>query len=1112
MALSINTNLASMNAQGNVNKTQSRLEKSLERLSSGLRINSAKDDAAGLAISNRMTAQVRGLNQAVRNANDGISLAQTAEGALGEVNTNLQRLRELAVQAANATNSDDDRAALQEEASLLLEEIDRIAGETSFNGITLLDGSFTKQTFQVGANAGQTLNISMGSAKTSKLGTDSTAALTAQGSQAAISEGDLIINGVTIRSTSASDDAASYPGSSKAASAIAKAAAINASSAETGVTATADENVLEGAYMSGAAGSGTLTLNGVNIAITTTDDASASRTSVVEAINAVSGQTGVVATNTGKDATGVTLTAADGRNITVKFGAPTTGTFDASSTGITGLSSNELVGTSMTGAAGTGYIRINGVDTGLIETTTDTATSRANTVAAINAISDKTGVVAVDTGDDSTGITLTASDGRHIGTELLAVSGTFTEASTGVNAVQATSGAVTLTDSAAHDFQINGVTVSFTSGASAGASATAIVDAINDNADLQAMGITAKTDTVGTALIVTSTNGTALDFTAGASTTLAQLGGIADTNATVGGTVTATTNSTTYDFELNGETLSFTTDASATAAESAALIRDAINNNSNLQESGITAELNAAGDGFIVHSTKGAAITFTDGTANRAALGGIADKTASQVASGEASTVEATDYSSYTLTSNKEIVISSGSGSSSDLAEIGLVSGTYDSQTAYASTTTNNGRAMGEGDVKINGVLIGASSAASDTYSRYSDSVSATEAEQLTSASAIAKAAAINAMSDQTKVTATVNENVSDGANMTSGSAGTGKIVVNGVETAAIGVAAVGGDATTAGENRAAVIDAINAISTQTGVVAEDTNDIEGGIRLVAADGRNINVEFEGGLNSANTGVSGSDVTQTLGFSGTMVSGANAGTITINGYELSVTTAGTTEDGDRDIIAAAINSISDKTGVTAENTGSDSTGITLSSINGVGFTVSLGGALTDANTGIGVDATTKSATVDGRSDTTYGTYTLTSTSSFKVEKGTTASLENSGLAVGTYGSGKSGMALSDIDLSTAEGASKAIEAIDNAMKQIDTSRSSLGAVQNRFTATISNLTNTSENLESASSRITDADFAAETANMSKEQVLQQAGVSVLAQANKLPQQLLSLLQ
>ncbi|MBA4328555.1 MAG: flagellin [Polaromonas sp.] len=167
----INTNVMSMTAQRNLSASQGALATSMQRLSSGLRVNSAKDDAAGLAISERMNAQVRGLNVAARNANDGISLAQTAEGALGKVGDMLQRMRELAVQSANASNSSDDRKALNAEVSQLAKEIDRVAKTTSFNGTKLLDGSFANATFQVGANAGESISIdSIVSAKTDALG------------------------------------------------------------------------------------------------------------------------------------------------------------------------------------------------------------------------------------------------------------------------------------------------------------------------------------------------------------------------------------------------------------------------------------------------------------------------------------------------------------------------------------------------------------------------------------------------------------------------------------------------------------------------------------------------------------------------------------------------------------------------------------------------------------------------------------------------------------------------------------------------------------------------------------------------------------------------------
>jgi len=179
MALTINTNVASLNAQRNLGASQSNLNKSMQRLSSGLRINSAKDDAAGLAISDRMTAQIKGLNQASRNANDGISLAQTAEGALQESTNILQRMRELAVQSANDTNSSSDRSSLNDEIVQLKAELDRIAETTQFNGKTVIDGTMSNATFQVGANAGtnQTISFSITSAKTADLGSAGTVAV-----------------------------------------------------------------------------------------------------------------------------------------------------------------------------------------------------------------------------------------------------------------------------------------------------------------------------------------------------------------------------------------------------------------------------------------------------------------------------------------------------------------------------------------------------------------------------------------------------------------------------------------------------------------------------------------------------------------------------------------------------------------------------------------------------------------------------------------------------------------------------------------------------------------------------------------------------------------------
>ena len=170
MALFVNTNTASINGQRNLMGSSNGLENSMQRLASGLRINSAKDDAAGLQISNRLTSQINGLNVAVRNANDGISMAQTAEGALQESTNILQRMRDLSIQAANATNTTVDRKAIQEEVVQLKSELNRIADTTTFGGQKLLDGSFGSQNFQVGANANETIGLAINSAQTDDLG------------------------------------------------------------------------------------------------------------------------------------------------------------------------------------------------------------------------------------------------------------------------------------------------------------------------------------------------------------------------------------------------------------------------------------------------------------------------------------------------------------------------------------------------------------------------------------------------------------------------------------------------------------------------------------------------------------------------------------------------------------------------------------------------------------------------------------------------------------------------------------------------------------------------------------------------------------------------------
>jgi flagellin len=334
----INTNIASLTAQRNLDKSQSANQQALSRLSSGLRINSSKDDAAGLAISTRFTSQIKGLGVAIRNVGDGVSLAQTADGALGTMTDNLQRIRELSIQSANATNSDVDREALQAEVTQLVAEISRTGEQTTFNGIKLLDGEFDA-TFQIGANVGETVSFGISELTADSLGGGKSAGVSALGNSNALNNGDLVINGVVIGASTAADDSAST--ANAAASGISKAAAINKVADQTGVQATALTNIATGTAQQAATGganstSGTLSLNGVEIALATGDvDQAADRSSVVTAINSRSAETGVIATDSGTAQGGVTLEAADGRNISLSFSSTGSDNLSAASTGLT---------------------------------------------------------------------------------------------------------------------------------------------------------------------------------------------------------------------------------------------------------------------------------------------------------------------------------------------------------------------------------------------------------------------------------------------------------------------------------------------------------------------------------------------------------------------------------------------------------------------------------------------------------------------------------------------------------------------------------------------------------------------------------------------------------
>ncbi len=315
MPATINSNINSLTAQRNLTTSQNSLTTSIQRLSSGLRINSAKDDAAGLAISERFTGQIRGLNQAARNANDAISLAQTAEGAMKSAGDILQRVRELAVQSANASNSSSDRQALQQEVGQLVAELDRIAQTTQFNGQNILDGTFGTAQFQVGANANQTIVAATANMRTSVYGNNQNNA--SAGSGGAVANGAGFTNGIA----TANLTLAGYVGSTTvtvAANESAKATAnqINLQTANTGISASARNEISLSIATTGAYSLDVKSINGTAQTITfaTTSSSGDGLSAAISAINEQSSKTGVTAAlNSAGSA--IVLTSATGDDI-----------------------------------------------------------------------------------------------------------------------------------------------------------------------------------------------------------------------------------------------------------------------------------------------------------------------------------------------------------------------------------------------------------------------------------------------------------------------------------------------------------------------------------------------------------------------------------------------------------------------------------------------------------------------------------------------------------------------------------------------------------------------------------------------------------------------------
>lgn len=487
MSTSINTNISAIAAQNSLRTTGLNQSTSMERLSTGIRINNAKDDAAGLAISTRMTANIRGIAAAIRNANDGISLTQTAEGSLNAIGDNLQRIRELAVQSANSSNTATDRSALNAEATQLVAEIDRVASNSSFNGIKLLDGSYKNQSLQIGAgnDSNDRITISIGNAKASALGVGVGAAYgktitpTGNVSAVALSSGDISINGYQVGASSSDGVSSKYATTSG----IAKAAAINQIAQQTGVNAAVGSTTLTGVAPTAitATASTDLNINGVDIGViaaVTVADVGAARAiergnQVAAAINAKSAETGVTATS--DSSTGVvSLVASDGRNVVVKTtdaGAKATG-FNSTAAGDTTVTFAGAVSSGKTVVfAGLTFTATHGATSAQIATVFSNLPA-GMTAASANTAASAAGVTAAGTGTFTagtleTGYTSGAATGLSIkftagstATTRLAVTGTETVVSgastIAVDAESLTTSKITLSTSSKDGINLAG--------------------------------------------------------------------------------------------------------------------------------------------------------------------------------------------------------------------------------------------------------------------------------------------------------------------------------------------------------------------------------------------------------------------------------------------------------------------------------------------------------------------------------------------------------------------------------------------------------------------------------------------------------------------------------
>ncbi len=1003
MASVINTNIASLNAQRNLTTSQNALQVSLQRLSSGLRINSAKDDAAGMAISDRMTSQIRGLNQASRNANDGISVAQTAEGGLTEMTNIVQRMRELSIQSANASNTADDRNALNAEVGQLKAELSRIATTTQFNGQNILDGSFQNTTFQVGANANQTIGVSIGDSRAQSLGTNVVTTNNTSGGLVAASSNSLVtttgsipigkiaaqavgVNGIKAQTLSIFDASGNTlrGGTIKVAANEQVSSVIDKLNKIDGVKAFGSAAMTLGNWA--AAGVGTITID--------VQSGAAKATLVLDGVTGGSSQSAMftamqsaIANNSDLTAAGVVAgidgvgnltirnnTGADlGFKLTASAGAPTLsllGTDEAQTKVVAASGVQHNVSGQMQLYMANGYTTQSSVAGDVAGGGLFKGLASTNAVAVSNA-------VGIAGSISSTG----ASDNR------VSTGGTTTNLLTGKALAAALNGYTgeILTIKDASGAQVAGGQI--TTLANEQVNATA--QRLNNIAGVKASGSNDVTLSSWTTVGATTAD---LQFTVTS-------GGLA-TNLTLSGV-----------------------NETASQASVFNALKNAVNGNAEMQKNGLTAVIDSSGN-LALHNNTGADIKI--------ALTALGTSTVVMKGSDNAGTATAASTTAATLISGGQLAVDLAKGytlESNTAAATSLFDGGVNVAVATVQSDANAGTGVAAQTLTVQGKATVKLDIARDS-------------------SAAEIAAKVNGQSGTTGVTAEVVTKVK-----LSGNSGDGTVsfdIASGSGASVNISAMVTGEGSNA--DMTALAQAINARSGNTGISAS-LGDGKSSLTLTDSTGNNVSL-----TNFMHTG------------------GVIANASNIKGSVGSMQVSGVTDQ---------INATSG----------------TFSTTSTDAVTLSYGGTQggTARSTVVGGTVSFKSSDVFNVSSDVSGTVTKAGNSS--LFSGTAGTAVSSGLA-----------SLSGVDVSTVEGANRAISSLDGALVQIASIRGQLGAVQNRFNSTINALTATSENLSAARSRILDTDFAAETANMTRAQILQQAGTAMLAQANSLPQSVLSLLK